>query len=204
MKPKDPRRGPGRPSDRTPDARQAPDPRQYTDRLELVPVAPADLGEMHSLYTDPDVRRHLWDDLVVDHVETDNVIRASMRTFRAHQYGLYRLQHRSQQVLVGVAGLRETGTEAELVVAIHPRFQRQGYAREAGTAVLGHALRKVRLRRVIAMCDVANEAARAFVRALGMREQHVTRASGPDRTVDVVLYEITLADLPPAVVARAS
>jgi hypothetical protein len=29
-----------------------------------------------------------------------------------------------------------------------------------------------------------------------MREQHVTRASGFDRTVDVVLYELTLADLP--------
>lgn len=180
------------------------DPRQYTQRLELVPVSPGDLGELHSLYTDPEVRRHLWDDLVVDHLETDNVIRASLRSFRANQYGLWRLQHRAEPSLVGCAGLRETGLEAELVVAIHPRHQRQGYAREACTAVLAHALRKLRLRRVVAMCDVANEPSRALVRALGMREQHVTRASGPDRTVDVVLYEITLADLPPLVATRVS
>lgn len=180
------------------------DLRQHTERLELTPVSPADLGELHSLYTDPDVRRHLWDDLVVDQLETDNVIRASVRTFRAHQYGLWRLQHRSQQALVGCAGLRETGLEAELVVAIQPRFQRQGYAREACLAVLGHALRKLRLRRVVAMCDVANGASRALVTSLGMREQHVTRASGPDRTVEVVLYECTLADLPPLVTTRAS
>lgn len=180
------------------------DPRQYSERLELAPVSPADLGELHSLYTDPDVRRHLWDDLVVDHLETDNVIRASLRTFRSSQYGLWRLQHRTQQVLVGCAGLREAALEAELVVAIHPRFQRQGYAREACAAVLAHALRKLRLRRVVAMCDVRNAPARALVAALGMREQHVTRASGLDRTVDVVLYEITLADLPPLVATRAS
>lgn len=180
------------------------DLRLRTERLELTPVSPADLGELHSLYTDPDVRRHLWDDLVVDQLETDNVIRASLRTFRSHQYGLWRLQHRAQQSLVGCAGLRETGLEAELVVAIQPQLQRQGYAREASLAVLGHALRKLRLRRVVAMCDVANVASRSLVTALGMREQHVTRASGPDRTVEVVLYECTLADLPPLVATRVS
>lgn len=186
------------------DPRPSPDLRQYTERLELTPVSPADLGELHSLYTDPDVRRHLWDDLVVDQLETDNVIRASLRTFRASQYGLWRLQHRVQQTLVGCAGLRETGLEAELVVAIHPRFQRQGYAREACLTVLAHALRRLRLRRVVAMCDAAHEPSRALVRSLGMREQHVTRASGPERTVEVVLYESTLADLPPLVATRAS
>lgn len=180
------------------------DLRQRTERLDLTPVSPADLGELHSLYTDPDVRRHLWDDLVVDQLDTDNVIRASLRTFRSQQYGLWRLQHRTLQTLVGCAGLRETGLEAELVVAIQPTFQRQGYAREACLEVLGHALRKLRLRRVVAMCDVANDASRSLVRALGMREQHVTRASGPDRTVDVVLYESTLADLPPLVATRVS
>lgn len=172
------------------------DHRLHTSRLELLPVGAADLAPLQALFSDPEVRRHLWDDVAVDDVETDNAIRQSLRSFRAHAYGLWRLNARGEPNLAGCCGLREVGTEAELVVAIDPRLHRRGYAREACLAVVGHALRKLRLGRVIAMCDVNNEAGRALVASLGMREQHVTRASGFDRTVDVVLYEMTLADLP--------
>jgi RimJ/RimL family protein N-acetyltransferase len=182
------------------------DHRAQTARLELLPVVAADLAPLQALFSDPEVRRHLWDDVAVDDVETDNAIRQSLRSFRAHGYGLWRVNARGESGLVGCCGLREVGTEAELVVAIEPRLHRRGYAREACLAVLGHALRRLRLRRAIAMCDVNNAAGRALVAALGMREQHVTRASGFDRTVDVVLYEATLADLPSpaAVVPLAS
>lgn len=182
------------------------DHRLQTSHLELLPVTAADLAPLQALFSDPEVRRHLWDDVAVDDVETDNAIRQSLRSFRANGYGLWRVNSRGETGLVGCCGLREVGAEAELVVAIEPRLHRRGHAREACLAVVGHALRKLRLRRVIAMCDVNNAAGRALVAALGMREQHVTRASGFDRTVDVVLYEATLADLPSpaAVVPLAS
>jgi ribosomal-protein-alanine N-acetyltransferase len=180
----------------------AADPRLHTPRLELVPVVAADLAPLQALFSDPEVRRHLWDDVAVDDVETDSAIRQSLRSFRSQGYGLWRLNVRGEPALAGCCGLREVGTEAELVVAVEPGVHRRGYAREACLAVLGHALRRLRLRRVIAMCDLNNAAGRALVASLGMREQHVTRASGIDRTVDVVLYETTLADLPmPAAVA---
>jgi RimJ/RimL family protein N-acetyltransferase len=172
------------------------DHRLHTSRLELLPVGAGDLAPLQQLFSDPEVRRHLWDDVAVDDLETDNAIRQSLRSFRAQGYGLWRLNARGEPNLAGCCGLREVGTEAELVVAIEPRLHRRGYAREACLAVTAHALRKLRLQRVIAMCDANNTAARALVASLGMREQHVTRASGFDRTVDVVLYELTLADLP--------
>ncbi len=174
----------------------AADSRLSTARLELQPVSPADSRVLQSLYSDPGIRRQLWYDVAVDDVETDNVIRQSLRSFRAHGYGLWRANARTDAQPGGCCGLREVGTEAELVVAIDPQVQRRGYAREACHAVVAHALRRLRLRRVIAMCDVDNGPARALVAQLGMREQHVTRASAFDRTVDLVLYEITLADLP--------
>lgn len=183
------------------------DSQLVTTRLELVPITPADLGELHALYTDPDVRRHLWDDLVIDQLETDNVVRQSLRSFRTHGYGLWRVQRRGEAALVGCCGLREVGTEAELVVAVTPRLQRQGYAREAALAVLCFALHRLRLRRVVAMCDLDNVASRALLASLGMREQHVTRASGFERTVDVLLHEATAADVTatgPLVATRAS
>jgi RimJ/RimL family protein N-acetyltransferase len=175
----------------------AADARLATARLELVPVTTADAAALQSLYGHPDLRRFQWDDVAVDDVETVSVIRQSLRSFRAHGYGLWRVLPRGESTLAGVCGLREVGTEAELVVLVEPSCQRRGYAREAAGAVLGHALRRLRLPRVIALCDTGNGPAQALVRALGMREQHVTRASGFGRTLDVVLHEIVLADLPP-------
>lgn len=174
----------------------AADSRLSTARLELQPVSPADSRVLQSLYSDPGIRRQLWYDVAVDDVETDNVIRQSLRSFRAHGYGLWRVNARADVQPVGCCGLREVGTEAELVVAIDPSRQRRGYAREACDAVLAHALRRLRLRRVIAMCEVHDTPARALVAQLGLREQHVTRASAFDRELELVLYEITLADLP--------
>lgn len=170
--------------------------RLATARLELVPVTALDLPALESLYADPDVRRRLFDDVQVDDVETDNTIRQSLRSFRAHAYGLWRVSARGDTALAGCCGLREVGQEAELIVAIEPALRRRGCAHEAALTVLSHALRKLRLPRVIAMCDVDDEAGRALCRSLGMRELHVTRASGLERTVDVLMYEVTASDLP--------
>lgn len=172
------------------------DPQLTTERLDLAPLAPGDALALHELFTRPEVRRHLWDDLAIDDVDTDNVVRQSLRSFRANRYGLWRVQRRGAPGLVGCCGLREVGRDAELVVAVDPACHRQGYGREAGRAVLAYALRRLRLPRVVALCDVGNEAARGLATGLGMRESHVSSAKALGRTVDVVVYEATAADLP--------
>jgi len=176
--------------------RRAPEHRLTTERLELLPVTALDLPALQALYADPDVRRRVFDDVQVDDLETDNTIRQSLRTFRANSYGLWRVSARGDTTLAGCCGLREVGLEAELIVAIEPARRRRGCAREAALAVLTHALRQLRLPRVVAMCDVDDDAGRALCRSLGMREQHVTRASGLHRTMDVLMYDVTFADLP--------
>jgi ribosomal-protein-alanine N-acetyltransferase len=177
---------------RTPGA----DHRLLSPRLELRPVTPDDLADLQSLYGDPAVRRQLWGGAAFDDLHTDGAIRQSLRSFRAHGYGTWRLGSRRDGRFVGCCGLNEIGAEAELLVAIEPALHRSGYAREAALTVLNHALRRLRLHRVVAMCATDDAPARALLAALGMREQHVTRASGFDHTVDVVLHEITLSDLP--------
>ena len=37
-----------------------------TDRLTLTPFAEADQPQLHALFTDPDVRRYLLDDMIVE------------------------------------------------------------------------------------------------------------------------------------------
>jgi RimJ/RimL family protein N-acetyltransferase len=178
--------------------------RLVTARLELRPVTSADGAQLLSLFTEADVRRHLFDDMVIDDVEADNIVRQSLRAFHGRKFGLWRAGSLADGAFVGCCGLREVGTEAELIVAIQPAMHRRGYAREASTAVLDYALRRAGLPRVIGACDLANDASRALCRELGMREQHVTRVSGLAGPVDVVVHEIVAADLVAARVRAAA
>ena len=48
-----------------------------TVRLRLRPCGPKDLEPLHLLWTDPDVRRHLWDDTVIAREQAWEVIEGS-------------------------------------------------------------------------------------------------------------------------------
>jgi len=54
-----------------------------TERLRLRSVAPADRDALHRLWTDPGVRRFLWDERVIDLATVDGVIAVSAATTKA-------------------------------------------------------------------------------------------------------------------------
>ncbi len=59
-------------------------------------------------------------------------------------------------------------TEFGLFYAIDPEYQRQGYATEAARAMLEYALKRLHVKRVIAMTDHVNVASQSVMRKLGM------------------------------------
>ena len=63
-----------------------------TDRLTLTPFAGADLLELHALFIDPDVRRYLMDDLVVEENWTADVVDRSVAMFQDLGYGLWAIR----------------------------------------------------------------------------------------------------------------
>jgi RimJ/RimL family protein N-acetyltransferase len=67
----------------------------------------------------------------------------------------------------GVPALRTA--EVGLFWAIDPARQRQGYASEAGGALIEHAFAELRLKRIIATTEYDNLASQAVMRKLGMR-----------------------------------
>ena len=58
--------------------------------------------------------------------------------------------------------------EVGLFWAIHPDHRRRGFAVEAARAMIGHALRTLELRRILALTEHSNLASQAVMRASGM------------------------------------
>jgi [ribosomal protein S5]-alanine N-acetyltransferase len=141
-----------------------------TDRLALAPVTRGDRDALQALFRDAGVRRFLWDDTLVSTATVEEVIEASLESFRAAGFGHWALRLRGSRVLVGFCGLRreQEGPEIEILYALHPDHWRAGLAREACRAVLGHAFETLGLARVAGRVDTPNGASVRVLEALGM------------------------------------
>jgi RimJ/RimL family protein N-acetyltransferase len=140
-----------------------------TGRLRLRPAAPADVDALHALWTDPAVRRWLWDDVPIDREVAAAVLTASVASFAAHGWGCWVLEPRDGDAVVGFAALRPVGEgpDVELLYGLDPAYWGRGFATEAAAAVLHHAF-AAGLDRVVGRVDEPNRASIAVLERLGM------------------------------------
>ncbi|MHC4934208.1 MAG: GNAT family N-acetyltransferase [Planctomycetota bacterium] len=142
-----------------------------TARLSLRPVATSDKRTLHALWTDPGVRRFLWDDEVIAIERVAEEIEKSLETFQLLGFGLWLVFDRNG--LLGFAGLRpvpESG-EIEILYAIRPERWGEGLATEAARSVLGFGFKRCGLGRIIARADAPNRASVRVMEKLGMRRR---------------------------------
>ncbi len=146
-----------------------PSPDLLTPRLRLRPCGDADADFLLGHWTDPAVRRHLWDDAVLTRAQIMEALRASAAEFRARGYGLWIVEARGGAA--GVCGLRDASWsgEPELVDSVTPALWGRGLATEAARAVLAHAFRTLGLTRVVAASSPGNAASRRVLARLGFR-----------------------------------
>ncbi len=150
------------------------DLRLDTPRLELRPLTLGDLGTLHALMIDPDVRRWAMDGRVKPEASFRASIVKSMNTFRRHGTGGYALRLREDGAFVGYAGLfpsklaRRGGFE--LGAALWPRYWRIGLASEACRAVLADGFGRLGLDRVYTCTDAPNFRSLALIARLGFRQ----------------------------------
>lgn len=166
-----------------------------TSRLRLDPALPRDAAALHQLWTEPDVRRYLWDDEIIPLSTAESVASASARDFAAHRFGLWTIRLRDAgdgTALVGFCGLRTEGigTEPELLFGLHPEYWRQGLVREAGRAVLDYAFGRLRLPRIVAATDVPNERSARTLASLGMTLER----RGDHHGLDTLFYGMARQD----------
>lgn len=141
-----------------------------SDRLRLEPFSDHDLTYLHGLWTDPTVRRYLWDDEIISRALVAEIIADSGRRFAATGCGYWTLFRRRHGDPVGFAGLRPYGEDddIELLYGLAPRFWGQGLATEASLRILRHAFEDLGLDAVHAGADPPNRDSFDVIIRLGM------------------------------------
>jgi ribosomal-protein-alanine N-acetyltransferase len=147
-----------------------------TQRLTLRPFAPADALELHDLFTDEDVRRHLLDDTVVSREWVEEEIVSSQARFLESGCGLWTIADLGRDGIVGFVGFRPffDPPELQLLYGLLPSHWGRGFATEAAAAALDYAFGVLALEEVRAATDVPNTASVAVLHRLGMRERRRT------------------------------
>ena len=140
-----------------------------TERLVLHPVTADDHAPLLAHWTEPDVRRFLFDDVALSPAEITETIEESVRDFTAGGYGVWLILEQGRPGLVGTAGLRPLeDLGLEIFYSLAPGSWGRGYATEAARAVVEHALGPLGLPEVLAEVDEGNAASVAVVKRLGM------------------------------------
>ncbi len=141
-----------------------------TPRLVLRPLSLGDVGILHALVIDPDVRRWAMDGRVVPEASVRSAILKSIAGFRWRGAGFFALRHKHDGAFVGYAGLKEAKVGGlELGAAVWPRYWRLGLAAEACRAVLDDAFGRLGATRVVACADAPNFRSLALIARLGFR-----------------------------------
>jgi RimJ/RimL family protein N-acetyltransferase len=145
-----------------------------TPRLALRPMALGDVGRLHALMIDPDVRRWAMDGRVLPEASFREAVLKTIATFRRRGIGAFAVRMREDGAFAGYAGLfpaqlaRLDGIE--LGAALWPRYWRHGLAAEACRAVLADARGRLDLARVLACADAPNFRSLALIARLGFRQ----------------------------------
>ncbi len=152
-------------------------PTLATPHLVLAPESATDLDRLWRLLTNPEVRRHLCDDVEFSRAEVERLLEASL-ALAADGFGCWMISTKAGD-FVGFVELRPAEAaavfdkrlagETEPVIAIAPEFWGRGYAHEATSAAIAYGFAQRELARLVAIVDEPNHRSHALMRRLGFR-----------------------------------
>ena len=171
-----------------------------TARLNLRTVEPGDAAFYLALLNDPAFVEQLGDRGLRTLDDATEALQAgpiAMQEERGHS--LYVVELRDSAEAIGMCGLikRDSLNGVDIGYAFLPAWRGQGYAFEAGVAVLGFAP-SLGLRRVLAITSPNNIASNYLLRKMGMRFERFIHLAPGDAGTN--LYSLDLA--PPADAGR--
>jgi RimJ/RimL family protein N-acetyltransferase len=164
-----------------------------TGRLKLRPIAKDDVDALHALWTDPDVRRYLWDDQIIPRDQVEDIVARSLSSFETEGFGFFALElaDRSGE-LIGFCGHRRTddNSQIELLYGIHPRYWGAGLVAEAAHEVLQFGFEHCDFDAVVAATDTPNQQSVRVLQKLGMTFDGRREFHG----LDTVFYSMTRSE----------
>jgi RimJ/RimL family protein N-acetyltransferase len=148
-----------------------------TRRLKLRPFTRGDVDAVYAYRSREDVARYLTDGPMSREQVAEAVqMRTSFTSFRGEETDKIYLavERTSDHTMMGEVVLilrSQVSRQAELGYIINPEFHHQGYASEAGEALLQLGFDVISLHRIFARCHAHNEASARVMRRLGMRQE---------------------------------
>jgi ribosomal-protein-alanine N-acetyltransferase len=141
-----------------------------TDRLCLRPLSLADHEAVHALWTEPGVRRFLFDDQVISSEQAAGEINDSAERFATTGCGLWGVSLREQPELIGFCGYRpfHDPPQLQLLYGLHPDHWSKGLATEAARAMIRLGFEQLGLDVVVACADAPNTASLKVMEKAGM------------------------------------
>jgi ribosomal-protein-alanine N-acetyltransferase len=143
-----------------------------TERLSLRPWRPDDRAPFAALNADPEVMRHFLATMTVQ--ESDALADRMQARIEADGYGLWAVERRHDEALLGFTGLAPLRQGSPLFpgVEIGWRLARHawgcGYASEAARASLADGFGRLGLHRIVAFTAVPNTPSQAVMQRIGM------------------------------------
>ncbi|MBI3004310.1 MAG: GNAT family N-acetyltransferase [Ignavibacteriales bacterium] len=142
-------------------------PTLTTNRLTLVPVEPQDKRLLLDLLRNKAVGRFLCDDREVEEETVDALVQKNELLYSQAGVGLWLIADKMTDVKIGFCGFFKS-TDLEIVYAVHPEFQKKGYATEASSKALAF-LREAGVQEdVFARIDEANKESHSIAEKIGM------------------------------------
>jgi [ribosomal protein S5]-alanine N-acetyltransferase len=143
-----------------------------TERLRLRELTTDDAAFILRLVNDPAWIEFIGDrgirslDGARDYLES-----GPLRMYREHGFGLWLVERKTDGAALGICGLlkRETLADVDLGFAFQPEARGHGYAHEAAQASLDYAVRRVGLRRVVALTAPVNPRSIRLLEKLGFQ-----------------------------------
>ncbi len=129
--------------------------------ISLRAVETVDGGALHAIFTEPGVRRFLFDDVLLMPAETQRHVEA------ACEHGAWAILREGQ--VVGLVSLRPTAGDRELIVALSERHWGGNIAFEAAQQAMRHGFDGLSLCRILATVDLPNDRSHRLMARLGFR-----------------------------------
>lgn len=145
-----------------------------TDRLIFREWEEKDRQAFARMNSDPMVMEYLPRPL--DLSASNKLMDRFQAHFDQHGYGIYALERKEDGEFVGCTGLHNVEFEAaftpavELAWRLDYEYWGQGYGSEAGKAVINHAFKKLKLKRLVAFTVHDNERTTHLMEKLGMKK----------------------------------
>lgn len=142
-----------------------------TARLRLRPFEAGDVDTLHALWTEPEVRRYLWDGVVIPRETAAAIVDESIASFAARRFGMWMALAKDDGRPLGFSGLRPIPEQVdiELYYGLSHAEWGRGFATEAARAVLRYGFDRAGIDPVWLRTDGPNEASVAVMKRLGAR-----------------------------------